>query len=66
MTDHHRSPPSAPQGRRELRSRRFTIRKLDDMLKQYWHELVAENEPMAEAILERALKEAALRGTLFV
>jgi hypothetical protein len=36
------------------------------MLRAYWAFLVAESEPLAEALLERTLKDAALRGTLFV
>jgi hypothetical protein len=45
MADHHRSPPTVPQPLRDRRSRRFTIRKLDEMLKKCWQELVAKSEP---------------------
>jgi hypothetical protein len=68
MTDEHTSPPTVPAlSPRERRDRRRACRDhLDRLLREYWRELIAESEPMAEAILERALKTVALEGTLFV
>jgi hypothetical protein len=39
---------------------------LDRVLRAYWAFLITESEPLAEALLERTLKDAALRGALFV
>jgi hypothetical protein len=66
--DVHRSPqpPSAHSSRERLDRAQQTRERLDKMLRAYWASLVAESEPLAEAILERTLKEDALRGALFV
>ena len=69
VSDHHAAPPIVPrpQGHRErLHERRQLRSRLDEKLFAYWTHLVAQSEPLAEAILERVLKEAALQGTLFV
>ncbi len=62
--EHHESPPTAPKLPDTVRP--HTIQQLDSMLRAYWATLVIESEPLAEAILERALKEAVLQGKLFV
>jgi hypothetical protein len=36
------------------------------MLEAYWFGLTEEPEPLAEEVFERAIKGAALRGTIFV
>jgi hypothetical protein len=68
VSDHHTAPPIVPRtGYRErLHERRQLRSRVDEKLCAYWAYLVAQSEPLAEAILEQALKEAALQGTLFV
>jgi hypothetical protein len=40
--------------------------RVDKALKAYWCRMIVEGAPMAEATLERALKKAAVKNTLFV
>jgi hypothetical protein len=67
--DHHESPSSVPEAKRfqaKNEKRRRAREEVDRMLSAYWAALIADAQPLAEAIIERALKEVALRGTLFV
>ncbi len=52
-----RQPPKLPA--RKITVRPHTTQQLDSTLRAYWGSLVIESEPLAEAILERVLKEAA-------
>jgi hypothetical protein len=67
--DHHDSPASVPEARRfqaKNEKRRRAREQVDRMLSAYWAALIADAQPLAEPLLERALKETALGGTLFV
>jgi hypothetical protein len=45
-----------------LRKRREALLRLQQMLEAYWFDLTEEGRPLAEDILERVIKEAALKG----
>lgn len=68
MTDEDAPPtvPELPTYRHKLEERRRTRNRIDHMLRIYWADLIAQSEPLAEQILERALRETAPSGTLFV
>jgi hypothetical protein len=57
--------PRTPYRERLDRAKQ-TRARLDKMLRAYWAFLGSESEPLAEGILERGLKEAALKGTHFI
>lgn len=58
--------PELPSARQKFEERRRTRSRIDQMLRIYWADLIAQSEPLAEAIIERALRDAALSGSLFV
>ena len=69
MSEQNEAPPTVPElpsYRQRLEGRRRMRDRLDQMLRVYWADLIAQGEPLAEEILERALREAALKGTPFV
>ena len=69
MTDANDAPPTVPElpsDRHRLDERRRTRARIDQILRSYWADLIAQSEPLAEEILERAFREAAPKGTLFV
>jgi hypothetical protein len=56
--------PELPSHGQKMDERRRTRDRIDQMLRAYWTHLIAQGGPLAEEILERALREARLRGTL--
>jgi len=69
MSEQNEAPPTVPElpsYRQRLEGRRRMRDRLDQILRVYWSDLIAQGEPLAEEILERALREAALKGTPFV
>jgi hypothetical protein len=69
MADADDTPPTVPElpsYRHSLDERRRTRARIDQILRSYWADLIAQSEPLAEEILERALREAATKGVLFV
>jgi hypothetical protein len=69
MTAEDEAPPTVPElpgYRHKLEERRRTRNRIDQMLRAYWADLIAGSEPLAEEIVERARRDAALRGSLFV
>jgi len=63
------SPPIAPALRTHtdrMQQRRRIRGSVDQFLHQYWTSLLVDAYPVAEAILERALGETAVRRTLTV
>jgi hypothetical protein len=69
MQDEDDAPPTVPElptYRQKRDERRRTRNRIDHMLRIYWADLIAQSEPLAEEILERALRDAALSGTLLV
>ncbi len=69
MADADDAPPTVPElpsYRYRLDERRRMRARIDQILRSYWADLVAQSEPLAEEILERALRDAAIKGALFV
>jgi hypothetical protein len=68
MADNHRVSRRTAREisgyRAKLDKRRHARDRVDAMLINYWSSLIAESEQLAEAVAERAFREAALRGTL--
>jgi PHD/YefM family antitoxin component YafN of YafNO toxin-antitoxin module len=65
VNDPHDPPAIAPRAHEhieQLRRRREMLSRLQQMLEVYWLNLKEQAEPLAEEILERASKEAALHS----
>ena len=64
MTEDDAPPtvPDLPTYRQRLEARRRTRNRIDQMLRLYWADLIAQSEPLAEQILQRALREAGPGG----
>jgi hypothetical protein len=64
MTEDDAPPtvPDLPTYRQRLEERRRTRNRIDQMLRLYWADLIAQSEPLAEQILQRALREAGPGG----
>ena len=66
MTEDDAPPtvPELPGYRQKLEERRRTRNRIDQMLRMYWADLIAQSEPLAERMFERALREAEQSGAL--